>query len=58
MVIDGTGASYKATMQKVNDLKAQGYDVFMVYAKTSDEVALERNKARKERSLPDFIVAL
>ena len=28
----------------------------MVHAKTSNEVALERNRARKERSLPDFIV--
>ena len=56
MVIDGTGASYNATMKKVNKLKEQGYEVFMVHAKTSNEVALERNKARKERSLPDFIV--
>ena len=56
MVIDGTGASYNATMKKVNKLREQGYEVFMVHAKTSNEVALERNKARKERSLPDFIV--
>ena len=56
MVIDGTGASYNATMKKVNKLKEQGYEVFMVHAKTSNEVALERNRARKERSLPDFIV--
>ena len=56
MVIDGTGASFNATMKKVNKLKEQGYEVFMVHAKTSNEVALERNKTRKERSLPDFIV--
>jgi shikimate kinase len=56
MVIDGTGASYNATMKKVNKLKEQGYEVFMVHAKTSNEIALERNRARKERSLPDFIV--
>ena len=56
MVIDGTGASYNATMKKVNKLKEQGYEVFMVHAKTSNEVALERNRARKERSLPDFVV--
>jgi hypothetical protein len=43
-------------MKKVNKLKEQGYEVFMVHAKTSNEVALERNRARKERSLPDFIV--
>tara|TARA_R100000951_G_scaffold63141_1_gene52924 strand:+ start:11349 stop:22193 length:10845 start_codon:yes stop_codon:yes gene_type:complete len=56
MVIDGTGASYNATMKKVNALKEKGYEVFMVHAKTSNEVALERNRARKERSLKDFIV--
>jgi len=56
MVIDGTGASYNATIKKVNKLKEQGYEVFMVHAKTSNEVALERNRARKERSLKDFIV--
>ncbi len=56
MVIDGTGASYNATMKKVNKLKEQGYDVYMIHAKTSNEVALERNRARKERSLKDFIV--
>ena len=56
MVIDGTGASYNATMKKVNTLKDQGYEVFMIYAKTSNEVAQERNKARKERSLPAFVV--
>jgi len=56
MVIDGTGASYNATMKKVRALEEQGYEVFMVHAKTSSEVALERNRKRKERSLPDFIV--
>jgi len=56
MVIDGTGASYNATMKKVNALKKQGYEVFMVYGKTSKEVALGRNRNRKERSLKDFIV--
>jgi len=56
MVIDGTGASYNATMKKVNALKEQGYEVFMVYGKTSKEVALGRNRNRKERSLKDFIV--
>ncbi len=56
MVIDGTGASYNATMKKVNKLKEQGYEVFMVHAETSTEAAIARNKSRKERSLPSFIV--
>jgi len=56
MVIDGTGASYNATMKKVKELQEQGYEVFMVHAKTSPEAAVARNKARKERSLPTFVV--
>ena len=57
MVIDGTGASYNATMKKVKDLENQGYEVHMVHAKTSPEAAKERNRNRKERRLPTWIVS-
>jgi predicted kinase len=56
MVIDGTGASYNATMKKVKDLENQGYEVHMVYAQTSPEAAKERNRNRPERRLPTWIV--
>ena len=56
MVIDGTGASYNATMKKVKELEEAGFDVSMVVANTPLQTALDRNKARKERSLPDKIV--
>jgi predicted kinase len=56
MVIDGTGASYNATMKKVKQLEDSGYEVHMVIANTPLETALARNKARTERSLPSFIV--
>ena len=56
VILDGTGASLKATRAKVEALKDQGYDVKMIYVETSKDVALERNRARKERSLKDFIV--
>jgi phosphoglycolate phosphatase-like HAD superfamily hydrolase len=56
MVIDGTGASYPATMKKVKQLQDAGYEVHMVVANTSLKTALARNKARVERSLPNFIV--
>ena len=56
MVIDGTGASYNATTKKIKALQDKGFEVFMVVANTPLETALERNKARKERSLPDFVV--
>ena len=56
MVIDGTGASYNATTKKIKALQEKGYEVHMVVANTPLETALERNRARVERSLPDFVV--
>jgi predicted kinase len=56
MVIDGTGASYNATTKKIKALQDQGFEVHMVVATTPLETAIERNKARVERSLPDFVV--
>jgi predicted kinase len=56
MVVDGTGASYNATMKKINALRDAGYEVSIVFANTSKEEALARNKARAERALPDNIV--
>ena len=56
MVVDGTGASYNATMKKINALREAGYEVSIVFANTSKEEAIARNKARAERALPDKIV--
>ena len=56
MVIDGTGASYNATMKKVKQLEDAGFEVHMVVANTPLETAISRNQARVERSLPDFVV--
>jgi len=56
MVVDGTGASYNATMKKINALRDAGYEVSVVFANTSKAEAIARNKARKERALPDFVV--
>ena len=56
MVIDGTGASYNATTKKIKALQDAGYEVHMVVATTPLETAIARNKARTERSLPDFVV--
>jgi dephospho-CoA kinase len=56
MVVDGTGASYNATMKKINALREAGYEVSIVFANTSKEEAVARNKARAERALPDMIV--
>ena len=56
MVVDGTGASYNATTKKIKALEDKGYEVHMVVATTPPETAIERNRARTERSLPDFVV--
>ena len=56
MVVDGTGASYNATMKKINALRDAGYEVSIVFANTSKAEAVARNKARAERALPDSVV--
>ena len=56
MVVDGTGASYKATTKKMKALEAVGFEIHMVFVNTSKDVAVKRNRNRSERSLADFIV--
>ena len=56
MVVDGTGASYKATTKKMKALEDAGFEIHMVFVNTSKDVAVQRNRARAERSLADFIV--
>jgi hypothetical protein len=56
VVVDGTGGSVKSMQNLVNEFKSKGYDVSMLFVDTSLDVALERNRARKERSLLDTIV--
>jgi len=56
IILDGTGASVAATEAKIQALEELGYEVSMIYVNTPKETAIARNQARKERSLPDFIV--
>ena len=56
VVVDGTGGSVKSMQKLVDEFKSKGYDVSMLFVDTSLDVALERNRARKERSLLDTIV--
>tara|TARA_R110002012_G_scaffold148924_3_gene307906 strand:- start:377 stop:7255 length:6879 start_codon:yes stop_codon:yes gene_type:complete len=56
VVVDGTGASAKNMQKLADEFKAKGYEVSMVFVETSLDVALERNRTRKERSLLDVIV--
>ena len=56
IVIDGTGASSISLGTQLMKFKNAGYDAHMIFVESSLETALVRNKARKERSLKDFIV--
>jgi predicted kinase len=56
VIIDGTGASLNVMKKNVQDFQDKGYDVQMIFVETSQETALSRNKARKERSLRTGIV--
>ena len=56
IIVDGTGNSLNVMKNHVQEFKNKGYDVQMVFVETSLETALERNRARKERSLRDGIV--
>ena len=50
VVVDGTGASAKNVGKLVEEFKAKGYDVGMVFVETSLETSLKRNRARKYRA--------
>ena len=56
IIVDGTGASQISMGTQVMKFRNAGYDVQMIFVETSLDTALERNRARKERSLKDFIV--
>ena len=56
VVVDGTGGSVKSMQKLVDEFKSKGYDVSMIFVDTSLDVALQRNRARQERSLLDSIV--
>ena len=56
IIVDGTGANKISMDAQVMKFRNSGYDVHMIFVETSLDVALERNRARKERSLKDFIV--
>ena len=56
IIIDGTGGSSKQLLQKKKRIEDLGYDTYMIFVHTTLETALERNRARKSRSLLDKVV--
>ena len=55
LLIDGTAHDFDLIKKQRQDLMELGYDVYMVFVKTTLEVALERNRNRP-RVLPDELV--
>ena len=51
VVIDGTGKDFDKIQRQAASLKQLGYDCYMIFVNTSEEVAQERNQMRK-RTLP------
>ena len=49
-ILDGTAASIKTTTQLKSELKAAGYDIFMLYVYTDLERSLMQNQDRFEKS--------
>jgi cytidylate kinase len=56
VILDGTGDEYDHIHRKQSQLESYGYDTMMVFVNTDLNVALERNRNRPERSLPDSVV--
>jgi dephospho-CoA kinase len=55
IIIDGTGAASRPLLKKKEDLKAMGYDTFMILLYVSPMTSLKRN-AERGRSLPTSAV--
>jgi predicted kinase len=57
LIIDGTGKDFDKIKSQVDDLRALGYAVYMIFVNTDLETAMERN-AKRSRSLPDEMINL
>lgn len=56
ILVDGTGAMRDRISGYKNKFEQLGYDCLMIYVDVDLDVALERNRKRKERSLRDDLV--
>lgn len=55
VVIDGTGKNPAGMSMRIRELKANGYEVTLLYVRVRLETSLERN-AKRERSVPEEII--
>ena len=55
LVIDGTGKDFDDIHRQASYLKNMGYDTYMIFVNTSEQVALERNAARPRKLKPEMV---
>ena len=55
LIIDGTGRDFDDIHRQASYLKSMGYDTYMIFVNTSEQVAQERNAARPRKLKPEMV---
>ena len=55
LIIDGTGRDFDDIHRQASYLKKMGYDTYMIFVNTSEQVALERNAARPRKLKSEMV---
>lgn len=55
IILDGTCKNAKETLKIKQKLEALGYDVYMLFVDTAEEIASQRNASRKRKVPDDFV---
>jgi dephospho-CoA kinase len=55
LVIDGTGRDFNDIHRQASYLKKMGYDTYMIFVNTFEQVAQERNAARPRKLKPEMV---
>ena len=55
LVIDGTGKDFDDIHRQASYLKKMGYDTYMIFVNTSEQVAQQRNQERPRKLRPEIV---
>lgn len=55
LIIDGTGKEYDKIKYQADQLKQIGYETYMIFVNTSEDVAQERNQKRSRTLDPEIV---
>ena len=58
LIIDGTGKDFDDIHRQASYLKKMGYDTYMIFVNTSEQVAQQRNLERPRKLKPDMVKRL